>query len=119
MSSEPLTEFDVHSASVRGVDVVTVSGEVDIATAPAVARAMAAAGGRLLVDLTAVSFLDSSGLATLIAANREMDGDGRRFALACPPYGAAAYLLELSRTASYFVVYPTPERALDALDGAG
>jgi anti-anti-sigma factor len=54
--------------------VVRVSGEIDIATAPALAEALrarleaAGPGAELIVDLAAVTFIDARGLATLLEA---------------------------------------------------
>jgi anti-sigma B factor antagonist len=48
--------------------VLVVAGEVDMASAPRLRAALsglATAGGRVTVDLTAVSFLDSAGIAAL------------------------------------------------------
>lgn len=53
--------------------VVSVSGDCDLASAPALRRALAEAAGRadrLAVDLRGVSFLDSVGLGLLIGAAR-------------------------------------------------
>lgn len=64
--------------------VVTVGGEVDIYTSPALKAALAAAaadGCRLMVvDLDKVAFIDSSGLGVLVGAlrrAREAGGDLR------------------------------------------
>jgi len=57
--------------------IVTVSGELDLATAPeleAVFEGVAAtASDRVLVDLGQVSFLDSSGIRALVRAKRRLD----------------------------------------------
>jgi anti-sigma B factor antagonist len=58
----------------RGYPVVTVAGEIDIATAARLRERLTplAAGGRpLFTDLDQVRFIDSAGLAALVgAANR-------------------------------------------------
>lgn len=56
--------------------VVTVSGDVDVLTAPrlrdALDRGLAEAdGGPLVLDLTGVEFLASRGLSTIVVAHRE------------------------------------------------
>jgi anti-sigma B factor antagonist len=60
--------------------IIAVAGEIDIATVPALRTALAAllADGarRLVVDLTAVGFIDSSGLNVLVGAVRQL-GLGR------------------------------------------
>jgi anti-anti-sigma factor len=65
----------------RGV-VVTVAGEVDIATSPqlrdACLRAMES-GADVGIDLAGVTFLDSSGLSALVEARQRIDGLGGRF----------------------------------------
>jgi anti-anti-sigma factor len=61
--------------------VITVSGELDIATAPALRdrlNAAAEAGThRLVIDLSAVSFLDSVALATILHAKQRLPDDGK------------------------------------------
>jgi anti-anti-sigma factor len=59
---------------------VTVSGELDLATAhelEAVFEALEPTPPeRVLVDLAAVTFLDSSGIRALVRANRRLNGLG-------------------------------------------
>ena len=56
---------------------VIVDGEVDMATAPQLERALlAVTRGDVVVDLTAVAFLDSSGIATLVRVHRTLAGRG-------------------------------------------
>jgi len=60
--------------------VVSVAGEVDAHTAPPVREAVLATvgpGARVVVDLTEVTFLDSTGLGVFVTALkrlREVDG---------------------------------------------
>jgi anti-anti-sigma factor len=52
---------------------VVVEGEVDMASAPQLERALVAVtDGDIVVDLNAVAFLDSSGIATLVRAHRSV-----------------------------------------------
>src|SRR5437899_12392568 len=64
----------------RGYSVVTVAGEIDIATAARLRERLSelAAGGRPLVtDLDQVRFIDSAGLSALVgAANRAVAHGG-------------------------------------------
>jgi anti-anti-sigma factor len=62
--------------------VVVVTGAVDIDTAPDLLRALrgalACGPGELVVDLAAVTFIDSSGIDVLVcAAERAAEGGGR------------------------------------------
>jgi anti-sigma B factor antagonist len=65
------TEFRVTTESIGGTTVVAVEGEVDLASAPGLADALATACERpdlalLVVDLSQVTLLDSTGLSVLI-----------------------------------------------------
>jgi anti-sigma B factor antagonist len=68
--------------------VVTVSGELDIATAPALRDRLTAAidagTQRLVIDLSAISFLDSVALATIVHAKQRLPEHGK-LALAIDP----------------------------------
>src|SRR2546423_13457374 len=73
----------------RGYPVVTVAGEIDIATAARLRERLfeLAGGGRPLVaDLDQVRFIDSAGLAVLVgAANRAAAHGGRLHVVCAPP----------------------------------
>jgi anti-sigma B factor antagonist len=63
-------------------NVITVSGEVDLATSPdldaAIIAGLDSGAGSLVVDLTDVSFMDSSGLGVIVRGLkrcREADKD--------------------------------------------
>ena len=66
-----------------GVLVVAVSGELDIATAPLLERALCALhqGTNVRVDLAAVSFVDAGALAVLVAAHARSRAAGGYFEL--------------------------------------
>src|SRR5947209_17958202 len=63
--------LQIHIAQRDGTTILTVTGEVDLATAPVlderIAAAEATGAERILVDLDQVSFMDSSGLQVLLA----------------------------------------------------
>jgi anti-anti-sigma factor len=66
--------FEVSHGTRGSTRLVTVVGEVDLATSPDLADALRAAltaGGEFVaVDLTEVTFVDSSGVSALLAAHR-------------------------------------------------
>ena len=72
-----------------GVEVVLVEGEVDIASASRLISVLnssvADAIRAVVVDLTLVGFMDSTGLALLINANRRLSLRRKGFAVVCPP----------------------------------
>jgi anti-anti-sigma factor len=64
-------EFSVTVGRSRDVVRIAVEGELDLATAPQLAAHLdAAAGPAVVLDLSRLAFLDSSGVALLLAASR-------------------------------------------------
>jgi anti-anti-sigma factor len=59
-------------------DVVVLEGDIDLAVADDVLTVILAAAerGTTTVDLSGVTFIDSSGLNALLVASRELNGDG-------------------------------------------
>jgi anti-sigma B factor antagonist len=85
------------SLAVRRSDagtVVTVAGELDVATAPELAQALANADGQVTVDLSATTFADPSALRVLLAAY----DDGVRIRVFPRRGGQVARLLALTGT---------------------
>jgi anti-sigma B factor antagonist len=87
----------------RGADVLilSVSGELDIATSDLLARelhaAVATGPQRVVVDLAGLEFIDSIGLRTLVQAHESASGNGRHLTLRQAPR-VVRRLLELSPT---------------------
>lgn len=65
--------------------VVNVCGEVDLRTSPQLRAALLESAqkttGSLLVDLSGVSYMDSSGVGTMVYVKRQVERDGRRLVL--------------------------------------
>jgi anti-sigma B factor antagonist len=81
--------------------VIRIDGELDVATAPALERALDAArvdGADVTVDLTGTTFLDSCGLNVLLAAARKARGRGHRLDVLCAEAGATRRMFVLTRT---------------------
>ena len=77
-------DFGITDGEVGGVPVVSVTGEIDVATAPELRehlqRQVAAGASTVVVDLLDVSFLDSTALGVLVGVLkrcREAGGDLR------------------------------------------
>ncbi|MBD2748975.1 STAS domain-containing protein [Microvirga sp. BT688] len=96
----------------QGFALVRLSGRLDAAAAPQIlARlkdAVADGKSRLAVDLSEVSFIDSTGLGTLVSglkAARKAEGDLRLIA----PSPQAQRLLRLTTLDRVFVTSDTPD----------
>jgi anti-sigma B factor antagonist len=79
-------------------DLVRVAGEIDLANAPAIGRQIVAHvtdSGAVLIDLTAVSFLDSAGVRLLDALVGDLDDHGKAIRLVVGENGAARATLQL------------------------
>ena len=86
MSEFPIPEaFTVRTEDHSGTAVVVPTGELDLATAPALEaaldRAFASTVPRVVLDLRELEFIDSSGLRTLLTARRKSDDAGTDFSL--------------------------------------
>jgi anti-sigma B factor antagonist len=89
----------VERSRVDGCQLLAVEGELDIATAPRMLTALNDAVSQLklplVVDLSRVDFMDSTGLALLINAHRRMLKRGHGFAIVCPT-GPLSRVFELT-----------------------
>ncbi|NDU74178.1 anti-sigma factor antagonist [Actinomadura sp. DSM 109109] len=89
--------------------VITISGDLDIASAPALREpletALRDAGPLVVIDLSEVTFCDASGLALLTGARRLTEPEGVTLVLAAPrPH--MARLLRVSGLSRLFAVRP-------------
>jgi anti-sigma B factor antagonist len=112
--NEPITT----SVTYRdGIAVLTVGGEVDLATVEAVDAAVAVAltqePSALVIDLSGVQFLASAGLQALVAA-RETAGESADFAVVANG-PATSRPIQLTGLDQIFSLYPTLDDALAAL----
>jgi anti-sigma B factor antagonist len=79
--------IDIRTTTRGPATVLSVSGEIDISTAPRLLEALADLDGSaretLVLDLTAVSFLDSSALGALVGTQKEIAAAGGRLTVVC------------------------------------
>jgi anti-sigma B factor antagonist len=109
--------FAVVPSHEGATEIWGVAGEIDMATKPRLAAVVAAipgADGPLVVDLTDVTFMDSTGLAVLLRIDRAAREAGRRLAIACPE-GPARLVLAVSGVEDELPLYPTRAEALAAI----
>jgi anti-sigma B factor antagonist len=92
--------FGVRVVSLDGPVVVSVRGEIDIASAPVLwerlAEAIPTAQERLVVDLTDTTFMDSMGLSVLVRAFKRLRHGGADLVLRSPN-GSVRRVLNITR----------------------
>jgi anti-sigma B factor antagonist len=107
----------VERTSRDGVETLVVEGEVDIATASRLLSVLnssvAEAIKAVVVDLSQVDFMDSTGLALLINANRRLSVRRKGFAVVCPP-GPLWRVFEITDMVDTLHVCPDVESAARA-----
>lgn len=93
-----MTDQWVSFSTFGDAELVRLSGEIDLANAPEIGRAIVArmsAAGKVLVDLTAVSFLDSAGVRLLDSLIGDLGDHGTPIRLVVGEHGAARMTLQL------------------------
>jgi len=111
----PLPEaFSVRTEQYGEAAVVIPTGELDLATAPALedalARAFEGGSGRVVLDLRELEFIDSSGLRTLLTARRRADEARSDFSLVAGHRGLER-TLEIAGVHKVFQWTPAEELA--------
>jgi anti-sigma B factor antagonist len=109
----PVFSTDLSTRSCDGHAVVALRGELDLADAAAVAAALTAVAARepgIIVDLTGLEFIDSSGVAALARGRRQAWQAGGDLILAAPQQNVMR-VLAITRLADAFCVYSTVEEA--------
>lgn len=100
--------------TVEGGVVLTLSGEIDVTTTGILADALARAAEVALVvvaDLTAVTFMDSTGLNTLLRAHHDLIAQGGRLALT-GAQSPVQRVLDITGVDTVIPLYPTVNQSL-------
>jgi anti-sigma B factor antagonist len=112
------TERDVDDTTT----IVSVDGEIHVSTAPEFSGALSATieSGRthLVLDLSDVMFIDSTGLSVLLNALRRVTRAGGRMAIVCSN-PTVLRLFEITRLDTTFDLHADLEPALAAVQPAG
>jgi len=118
MAAEALS-VDIIPAENADAIVYRLRGSLDLETAPSMRAALteAAAEGKhdLIVDLSQLEFLDSTGLGTLVGAHRRTLEHNGRLRLIVGT-GTIQRLLNITGLVGVFAVYPSIEAALEGRD---
>ncbi|GAB6042068.1 STAS domain-containing protein [Endothiovibrio diazotrophicus] len=99
---------------IDGRDRIALGGDVDLASSPKARKAILAAlsaGRGLLVDLSAVTYIDSSGVATLVEGFQRAREQGLPFALVGVSESARR-VLQLAHLDRIFPIFPDVGTAL-------
>jgi anti-sigma B factor antagonist len=98
-------------------NVVPLEGEIDLHVSPQIGARLAAMikqkPAKLVVDLSQVTYIDSSGLAVLIEAMQNVGSYGGKFALTGLQDGVRP-IFEIARLDQVFRIFPDPAAALAA-----
>ena len=112
-SNHPLGTVDPR---VTEPTIIAPDEELDIATVDAfraeLQRAIEDGANGLVIDLSEVGFIDSTGLSAILHANSQLKRDGRRLAVVAPRGTAAAMLFTLSGLRSELAIYDSTRSAL-------
>lgn len=99
--------------------VVALEGELDLGRAPnlkwALVDSVDAGCRQLVVDLSRVTFMDSTALGVLVGVNRSL-AIGARLAIVCV-HANVLKIFELSGMDGSFAIYPTLDQALAYVRG--
>ncbi len=103
-----------------GTPVVSVTGEVDLATVGGLERTLERAAedrtGEVIVDLTRCSFFDAGGLRALVDTRARLARSNRALALVLST-PAVLQIFELTGLDKRFAIYPSLDAAMDAVTG--
>jgi anti-sigma B factor antagonist len=109
------SDFRVDVRTEGRAAIIAVSGELDLASAPALESELEQAGRSdselLVLDLRELEFMDSTGLSVIVNAHQRLSDDGRSLALIRGPQQVQR-LLDLTGVAERVTLANTPEEIL-------
>ena len=98
-------------------NVLPLEGEIDLHVSPRVAESLRTLTEkkpeRLVVDLSRVTYIDSSGLAALIEGMQNVEAYGGKFVLAGVQENVRP-IFEIARLDQVFIIFPHVDAALAA-----
>lgn len=109
------SQFRVDVRHEEGGTVIAVSGELDLASSPALEKRLDEVFGSdaelVILDLRELEFMDSTGLSVLIRAHQTAEAGERRLSVVKGP-PQVQRLLTLTGVGERLAVVDTPEDAL-------
>jgi anti-sigma B factor antagonist len=108
--------YQIDHDPIENGHLIVASGELDMSATPrlstVLAMACASPGGRLVLDLSEVSFIDSTALGTILKAAAQLEESGTTLAVVAPD-GPVRRLLEMTNLTQRFRMFATRAEALD------
>ena len=99
----------------KGASILSLQGDVDLESSPkarAVLLECVETGGDVIVDLSGVDYIDSSGVASLVEAYQASKKRGSRFVLASVS-ASAMRVLQLARLDKVFTICASVEEGIN------
>ena len=113
-------DVSISRASNDEIPVVAVNGEVDVYSAPALKESLTgllrSGATTVVVDLTEVAFLDSTGLGALVEARAATSEAGGSLPLVCNQERILK-LFTITGLDGVFAIHPTVDKAVAVLRG--
>jgi anti-anti-sigma factor len=107
--------LQVHEEPLEGAQLISASGEIDHLTsrilADALRRATVTGTGRVVLDLSETSFIDSAGISALLNGLRRLTRQRRKLVVVCPA-GAPRRVFELLGLVGTFALVDSRQEAL-------
>jgi anti-anti-sigma factor len=97
-ATKPMAQFEARTSAQAGRTVVALTGECDLAVSDELTSALLSAvrdAPVVIVDLSGLRFLDSSGVHGLVTAHHAARAAGRRL-YAVAPHGMVATVLDVT-----------------------
>jgi anti-sigma B factor antagonist len=112
-------EFNVKSEqAANGVHVISLTGEVDLYTAPdfkqELLRTIGEGAKQVVVDFTETTFIDSTTLGVLVGGVKRLRPAGGQLSLVCSDRNITK-IFEITGLDRVFAIYPTRDEALSAV----
>jgi anti-anti-sigma factor len=106
--------FNIRTDVIGDALVIDVSGEVDVVSAKELGSAMELVLEQkaVIVDLREVTFLDSSGLGTIVRGQRILGERGISLRVVAPPAGIVRRVFEITRLVESIPIVDSLDEAL-------
>ena len=114
--------FSVRLERSAPVVVISATGEVDASTVGQLdglfETAVTKYEGHVVLELEGITFIDSTGISSLVAGLRRLNRSRRRLALACTSEGAVGRALQVTGLDHTFELHASTADAVDELADA-